>query len=154
MLKNKYSNYNLNKYIEDIKEIGLENTWNEICEYVLEKEENEFLDTKNFGELYEIGLAIEDKIKKKKSGQYYTPDDVALIMSEWLSKCEGENICDVACGTGKLILTYLEYIGEKQENIKFPEEYRNKINNMILDILKVDENAEVFDNIHSNKFFI
>ena len=44
--------------------------------------------------------------------------------------------------------------GEKQENIKFPEEYRNKINNMILDILKVDENAEVFDNIHSNKFFI
>ena len=44
--------------------------------------------------------------------------------------------------------------GEKQENIKFPEEYRNKINNMILNILKVDENAEVFDNIHSNKFFI
>ena len=39
MLKNKYSNYNLNQYIEDIKEIGLENTWNEICEYVLEKEE-------------------------------------------------------------------------------------------------------------------
>lgn len=110
----KYSEYNLKQYIEDIKEIGLEKTWNEICEYVLKKEKNEFLDTKNFGELYEIGLAIEDKIKKKKSGQYYTPDDVALIMSEWLSKCEGENICDVACGTGKLILTYLEYIGEKQ----------------------------------------
>ena len=74
----KYSEYNLKQYIEDIKEIGLEKTWNEICEYVLKKEKNEFLDTKNFGELYEIGLAIEDKIKKKKSGQYYTPDDVAL----------------------------------------------------------------------------
>ena len=27
---------------------------------------------------------------------------------------KAKNICDVACGTGKLILTYLEYIGEKQ----------------------------------------
>ena len=35
----KYSEYNLNQYIEDIKEIGLEKTWNEICEYVLKKED-------------------------------------------------------------------------------------------------------------------
>lgn len=26
---------------------------------------------------------------------------------------EGEKVCDVACGTGKLILTYLDLIGEK-----------------------------------------
>ena len=44
--------------------------------------------------------------------------------------------------------------GEKQENIKFPEEYKNKINNMILNILKIKENVEIFDNIHSNNFLI
>ncbi len=32
-------------------------------------------------------------------------------MSQWLDECEGLNICDVGCGTGKLILTYLDYKG-------------------------------------------
>ena len=111
----KINNYNLDIYINDVQNLGLEKTWDFICDFVLAHgEPNDFLNIKNFGEMYEIGLAISDKIKKKNSGQYYTPDDVALVMSEWLDKCEGENICDVACGTGKLILTYLDYIGKKR----------------------------------------
>lgn len=110
---NKLCNYSLELYIKDIENLGLEKTWDDICEYVIKNgEPNDFLCIKNFGEMYEIGLATVDKIKKKKSGQYYTPDDVALVMSKWLEKCEGDNICDVACGTGKLILVYLDYIGE------------------------------------------
>lgn len=110
---NKLYNYSLELYIKDIENLGLEKTWDDICEYVIKNgESNDFLCIKNFGEMYEIGLAIVDKIKKKKSGQYYTPDDVALVMSKWLEKCYGENICDVACGTGKLILVYLDYIGK------------------------------------------
>ena len=95
------------------KKNGLSNTWDSICQFVIDNRNNipEFLAIKNFGELYEIGLAIQDKIAKKKSGQYYTPDDVALVMSEWLKECDGEAGCDVACGTGKLILTYLDLIG-------------------------------------------
>ena len=34
-----------------------------------------------------------------------------LVMSQWLDKCDGDAVCDVACGTGKLILTYLDLIG-------------------------------------------
>lgn len=105
--------YILDDYISDVKVLGLSKTWDLICSFVMTKRDSipQLLEINNFGELYEIGLAIQDKMQKKKSGQYYTPDDVALVMSEWLSKCEGEAVCDVACGTGKLILTYLDYIG-------------------------------------------
>ena len=114
-LIDKLNTYNLDKYIEDVTNLGLEKTWDYICEYVLKRGENkEFLNIANFGEMYEIGLAVQDKLQKKKSGQYYTPDDVASVMSNWLKKCNGENVCDVACGTGKLILTYLDLIGEEE----------------------------------------
>ena len=109
----KFLSYNLDKYINDVESLGLEKTWIKICKFEIEHEKDipQFLNVSNFGELYEIGLAIQDKIAKKKSGQYYTPDDVAMVMSEWLMSCAGDAVCDVACGTGKLILTYLEMIG-------------------------------------------
>ena len=112
----KFSNYKLDDYVSDVEKNGLEATWTRICKFEIEHLNNvpEFLNVKNFGELYEIGLATQDKIAKKKSGQYYTPDDVASIMSEWLLHCDGENVCDVACGTGKLILTYLDLLGYEE----------------------------------------
>src|SRR5574344_110451 len=107
------NNYNLEKYTSDVEKLGLKNTWDNICQFVIDNKGKcpEFLSISNFGELYEIGLAIQDKKLKKKSGQYYTPDDVALVMSKWFDKEEGYNVCDVACGTGKLILAYLDLIG-------------------------------------------
>ena len=114
-IKEKLDNYSIEQYVKDVEKIGLSATWDNICSYILQfGEKNELINISNFGEMYEIGLATEDKIKKKKSGQYYTPDDVALVMSQWLDKCDGDNVCDVACGTGKLILTYLDYIGKRK----------------------------------------
>lgn len=107
-----FDNYSLAAYTEDIEKKGLKETWNDLCEYILtSKNIADFLSIKNLGELYEIGLAIQNKTSKKKSGQYYTPDDVALVMSQWLFSAKGENVCDVGCGTGNLILTYLNLIG-------------------------------------------
>lgn len=105
------STYNLEKYKNDIETIGLDETWNNIAAYVLQGHENSFLTIDNFAELYEIGLALQDKYAKKESGQYYTPDDVANVMANWFDMLPAQNICDVACGTGKLILTYLDSIG-------------------------------------------
>ncbi len=107
----KYNSYILEDYIFDIETLGLEKSWTNILSYVLNDGNNKFLSTENFAELYEIGLAIQDKYAKKESGQYYTPDDVATVMSKWYKDLQGEAICDVACGTGKLILTYLDIIG-------------------------------------------
>lgn len=104
--------YNLDLYIKDVQRFGLKETWRNICNYLLSNDENiDFFNVDNFGELYEIGLAIQNKEQKKNNGQYYTPDDIALLMSQWLDRLEGENVCDVACGTGNLILAYLDFIG-------------------------------------------
>lgn len=107
--------YSLDGYIEDVETRGLRKTWELICEYVLNvNSRNPFFAAGHIGELYEIGLAARDKQEKKESGQYYTPEDVASVMSGWLKKSEGENVCDVACGTGQLILSYLALIGKKK----------------------------------------
>lgn len=111
---NKLNNYNLEKYCEDINSYGIETTWKYICNYSFTGSNNRFLNISNFGELYEIALALEDKQHKKDNGQYYTPDDVATLMANWFDRVDGENICDVACGTGKLILTYFDIIGEEK----------------------------------------
>ncbi len=121
----RFSDYNLEKYKNDIIEQGIESTWSLICDFALKNPKNlsTFLHPKNFGELYEIGLALQDKNSKKQSGQYYTPTDVSIVMSTWSLKQNGENICDVGCGTGNLILTYLELLG-KNKTIKLIKEGR------------------------------
>lgn len=114
----KLNSYNFNQYVDDIEQYGIEKTWNYICKYVVHNNNvTEFLDISNFAELYETALAIENKKFKKENGQYYTPKDVALVMAGWLKDLNAYNVCDVGCGTGNLILVYLELIGT-EESIK------------------------------------
>ncbi len=151
----KLRNYSIEYYIKDIETFGLERTWDYICEYVLTYGDNtDFLVVNNFGEMYEIGLAVQDKYQKKENGQYYTPDDVAIVMSEWFDSLEGQNICDVGCGTGKLILTYLDYIG-KERALKLLNEgrvYLYDIDSVALKICKtailLKYGKELNDKIH------
>jgi hypothetical protein len=106
--------YDFDTYISHVNQYGLEVVWANILRYVKDNGQNDFLNTSNFGELYEAGLAEQDKGKKKKSGQYYTPLDVCDLMSNWLYELDGYNICDVGCGTGNLILSYLDLLGYEQ----------------------------------------
>lgn len=112
-MASKYNNYDLNKYINDIDCYGLKKTWHNILTKTLSKEliSKDFI-VDNFGELYEIGLEHENKISKKKMGKYYTPKDVANIMSNWLLPLPGEKVCDVGCGVGNLIISYLDCLGK------------------------------------------
>lgn len=87
---------------------------NSIYEYMKVHNASGTLRSEDIGQLYEAELAKIDKVQKKHSGQYYTPNDVACLMSKWLSRLDGRNICDVACGTGNLIMAYLDYIGREQ----------------------------------------
>lgn len=155
-VEERLNNYKLEDYIEDVENLGLEKTWDYICQYAIDYKGSlfDFLNIRNFGELYEIGLAIQDKILKKKSGQYYTPDDVALVMSNWLYKCEGTAVCDVACGTGKLILTYLELIGYEKARklISSGNLYLYDFDNVALKICKttisIIYGLDIADSIH------
>lgn len=146
--------YNISLYEDDVITLGLEKTWDTICQFVLDKNKSEFLDIENFGELYEIGLAIQNKQSKKKSGQYYTPKDVAQVMAKWLYKCEGTKVCDVACGTGNLILTYLDLLGyeETRKLISSRNLYLYDFDKIALKvcrtIIAVKYGIDIIDNLH------
>lgn len=83
-------------------------------------------------------MAKTDKQKKKESGQYYTPNDVSAVMSKWLRTLPGENIVDVGCGTGNLILSYLNLIGKEEARrlIKDGRLYLYDLDEVALDICK------------------
>lgn len=133
MSKN-FENYSINEYKKDLDDYGLEKTWSLILEFCLNnKNIPDILDTRNFGELYEIGLAHTNKIAKKEMGKYYTPEDVATLMSQWLEPLKGKNICDVCCGTGNLILAYFNVIG--------PRRTKNILKNKRLYLYDTDEIA-------------
>ena len=146
--------YNISHYISDITTLGIEKTWDIICQFILDSNYSDFLNIEDFGELYEIGLAIQNKQSKKKSGQYYTPKDVAQVMVKWFYKCEGINVCDVACGTGNLILTYLELLGydEARKLISCGNLYLYDFDKVALKICRtiiaVKYGVDIIDKVH------
>ena len=105
-------NYNLDNYIFDIDKYGLKKTWRSLLQKTLKGTFiSDIFNVDNYGELYEIGLERVNAISKKEMGKYYTPRDVAEVMSKWLIPLKGKNVCDIGCGTGNLILTYLDALG-------------------------------------------
>lgn len=107
--------YTIDDYITDIEKNGLKKTWHTILSKTLNNTfASDVFILDNYGELYEIGLEHVNKISKKEMGKYYTPRDVADVMSNWLKPLKGENICDVGCGAGNLILSYLDIIGRQE----------------------------------------
>lgn len=124
--------YSVEEYKRDIDMLGLKSVWESILNFNRDNNtEGSILNIENFGQLYEIGLAYINKENKKEQGIYYTPHDVANVLSDYFIKLNGENICDVCCGTGNLILSYLK---------KLPnEEVRDLIKNGHLYLYDMDE---------------
>lgn len=118
----------IDTYLSNIDKKGLEKTWSKILKDSLNGSSN--YDVNDFGELYEIGLEHTNKISKKEMGKYYTPEDVANILSNWLLPLAGKNICDVGCGTGNLILNYLDKLE--------PEKRLSLINNKNIYLYDMD----------------
>lgn len=106
----------IEEYLTSLDKIGLNDTWIDILGRFKGNPDHVdgVLSISNFGELYEIGLAHVNKQSKKSLGKYFTPEDVATLMAKWFDALPGENVCDVCCGVGNLILAYLKYIGKSR----------------------------------------
>lgn len=145
----------INVYIKNVKKYGLSKTWDNILNDSLLNLGKYQVD--DFGELYEIGLECTNKISKKEMGKYYTPDDVSSILSNWLIPLDGNNICDVGCGTGNLILNYLSKLEFKDAKnlIKNGHIYLYDIDAIALKICKysiaIKYGAELLDKINDIK---
>lgn len=117
--------YSIKDYKKDIDTIGFEKLWNKILQFV-ETTDNipELLKPENFGELYEAGLSYINQDDKKSNGQFFTPKDVSNLLADFsLEYIENKNICDVACGTGNLILTLFQKL-DKETVVKVIKEGR------------------------------
>ena len=112
--------------------------WLNILEYNGYKRNHSIFNISNFGLLYEIGLAHLNKENKKEQGVYYTPTDVADILVNYFMDLQGENICDVCCGVGNLVLSYLEKLGydKARELIMGGHLYLYDIDGLALSICK------------------
>ena len=152
-------------YVKIIKTHGIDIVWNHILSNY-NSIENNFINIDNFHNLYEIALST-NSIHKKQNGQFFTPKLTAKLTADFLSDYEAENVCDIACGTGTLILAYFEKIvnrliseesknktikmnaGKPQENIKIPDEDREKLNDIFCKTLNTPTNLS---HLHKNTY--
>lgn len=125
--------YTLENYYNDIDIKGFKKTWNDLIDKIDLKDENNLLHIYNVGNLYELGLEYRDNKAKKENGKYFTPKNVASLMSDYFVDLESENVCDVCCGTGNLILSYLEKLGRDKS--------RDLIKNKKLYLYELDSTA-------------
>lgn len=104
----------IERYLADIDEVGMKEVWSRILNSTTGLMDVDEIQIGDFSELYEIGLAHSNKWAKKRGGQYFTPQDVAGLMAEELEVLNGENVADVCCGVGNLVLAYLSRLGVEQ----------------------------------------
>ena len=140
----------LQEYHALIDKVGLSNAWDQILTTVFP---NEFFASNRLGGLYEDGLAYEDKIEKKAMGKYYTPIDVAEVMANYLLDLPGDNICDLCCGTGNLILAVLDAMeySEAVSTLQHGRIYLYDIDETAMKICKailIEKYGPCADNVH------
>lgn len=140
----------LKEYHQSITENGLSATWDDI---LANHFPNSFFEEDKLGGLYEDGLAFSNKIEKKAMGKYYTPIDVADVMANYLLELPGDNICDLCCGTGNLILSVLNMMGTDKaiEVLEKGQVYLYDIDTTAMNICRailINRYGECAKNIH------
>lgn len=65
------------------------------------------------GNTYEYLIAHFASDAGKKGGEFYTPAEVAILLSKLLDPKKGDRICDPACGSGSLLIRVADEVGDK-----------------------------------------
>jgi type I restriction enzyme M protein len=65
------------------------------------------------GNTYEYLIAHFASDAGKKGGEFYTPGEVAILLSKLLRPKKSDRICDPACGSGSLLIHVADEVGDK-----------------------------------------
>lgn len=65
------------------------------------------------GNTYEYLIAHFASDAGKKGGEFYTPGEVAILLSKLLRPKKRDRICDPACGSGSLLIHVADEVGDK-----------------------------------------
>ena len=79
---------------------------------------------------------------------------IDILVDDTIDKDEFKKIAKEMIAKEKDYISKKVNAGVAQENIKFPEKYKNIINSKILHILGCNDETSIFDHVHANKFFI
>ena len=121
----------LDRVFQDISfnstKLGEESQKNDLLRHLLEDFSKPELNLRpsRVGQLDIIGNAYEFLIKMfasdagKKAGEYYTPPEVSLLISELVEPEEDDEICDPACGSASLLMKCGARIREKYGTRKY-----------------------------------
>lgn len=121
----------LDKVFQDISfnstKLGEESQKNDLLRFLLDDFAKPELNLRpsRVGQLDIIGNAYEFLIKMfasdagKKAGEYYTPPEVSLLISQLVDPVEGDEICDPACGSASLLMKCGARIRERYGTRKY-----------------------------------
>jgi type I restriction enzyme M protein len=65
------------------------------------------------GNTYEYLISHFASDAGKKGGEFYTPGEVAILLSKLLRPKKSDRICDPACGSGSLLIHVADEVGDK-----------------------------------------
>lgn len=65
------------------------------------------------GNTYEYLISRFASDSGKKGGEFYTPHQVSVLMAKLLQPKSGNRICDPACGSGSLLISVADEVGDR-----------------------------------------
>lgn len=77
----------------------------------------------------------------KKGGEFYTPDEVALLLAKLVKPESGDRICDPACGSGGLLINAADQVADKNFAV-----FGQEINGSTLALAKMNMFLHGIDN--------
>lgn len=65
------------------------------------------------GNTYQYLIAKFASDAGKKGGEFYTPEEVSILLSKLVAPEKGDRICDPTCGSGSLLICVADEIGDR-----------------------------------------
>lgn len=91
----------------------LKNLLEDFANPVLDLRPSRIGDQDIIGNTYEYLISRFASDSGKKGGEFYTPHQVSVLLAKLLQPKKGNRICDPACGSGSLLITVADEVGDR-----------------------------------------